>query len=61
MASTCPITCRARWVWLLALASLAPPRSCSLDLRPQDNGRIELVLDGPVTLTQLGRYSFKCQ
>lgn len=33
----------------------------TLGLRPQDDCRIELVLDDPVTLAQLGRYSFKCQ
>jgi Thin aggregative fimbriae synthesis protein len=33
----------------------------TLGLRPQDDCRIELVLDDPVALTQLGRYSFKCQ
>jgi hypothetical protein len=33
----------------------------TLGLRPEDDCRIELVLDDPVALTQLGRYSFKCQ
>jgi Thin aggregative fimbriae synthesis protein len=33
----------------------------TLGLRPQDDCRIELVLDDPVALRQLGRYSFKCR